>query len=234
MQLENISLGISILFIVIIIIYIINSNKLSNKSNINKTVFTKSYYDVPLSSNWTWDEFYKDINISRRTKPCTNANPSDFDLWKLDYSYAPSFCEQHGWPDVEECQKDSNGIPKYGWILHGLWPQNCTSSTKCPWPENCKYPTVYTDQQLLSFLDQADPNWMDIVPEYKDQDSTGTLMVRHEWLRHGTCSGLNPVEYFKLGIQKARTYLPKNNNQSDASICFDKTFDNIIDCNISC
>ncbi len=91
-----------------------------------------------------------------------------FDFYVLVLSWSPEFCYSH--PDAGECGEH------HGFLVHGLWPQNSDGT----FPLNC-----HTDQP-----GPTNPEAMsDIMPHE---------IVRHEWLAHGTCSGLNGDQYFAL------------------------------------
>jgi ribonuclease T2 len=93
---------------------------------------------------------------------------SAFDYYLLTLSWAPEFC--HSKPDNPECSGH------FGFIVHGLWPQYSRGG----YPENC-------DQQS----GPANPSSMlDIMPDLP--------LIQHEWLTHGTCSGLAADDYFAL------------------------------------
>lgn len=91
---------------------------------------------------------------------------SSFDFFLLNLSWSPEYCHSH--PSAQECAQHK------AFVLHGLWPERKDGS----YPENCsdapgpsdpgKYADVYGDAGLLA----------------------------HEWLTHGTCSGLTPDAYF--------------------------------------
>src|ERR1700682_6464891 len=49
-----------------------------------------------------------------------------FDYYVLSLSWSPAFCIQQ--PDSAEC----NGPRRFGFIVHGLWPQN-----ERGWPQHC-------------------------------------------------------------------------------------------------
>ena len=96
-----------------------------------------------------------------------------FDYYVLSLSWSPQHCaERHTTRDDAQC----DGPRRYGFIVHGLWPQfddggyphDCVSSTRLP-------PSV-VDHTL------------DLMPS-RD-------LIRHEWQTHGTCSGLAPDAYF--------------------------------------
>lgn len=100
--------------------------------------------------------------------------PGVFDYYVLTLSWSPEFC--HGHADSPECKSGH-----YGFIAHGLWPQFTDG-----YPENCSsVPGLSNPSEML-----------DIMPD--------AHLVEHEWTTHGTCSGLNPEDYFKL-LRKAYT-----------------------------
>jgi len=94
-----------------------------------------------------------------------------FDYYLLSLSWSPSFCITH--PDVtEQCGKG------YGFVLHGLWPQNRDGS----WPQHCATdatPDEATVERTLAFMPSRH-------------------LIEHEWQTHGACTGLDPHGYFAL------------------------------------
>jgi ribonuclease T2 len=103
---------------------------------------------------------------SRRGRPEEQGTPGQFDFYLFNLSWSPEFCATHS--DSPECGR------KLGFVVHGLWPQD----TSGDYPQHCSNAPGPTNPQ-------ADT---DIMP-------TASL-VEHEWETHGTCSGLNPDEYF--------------------------------------
>jgi len=97
----------------------------------------------------------------------------DFDYYVLALSWSPSYCEAAGnRADPMQCQTDR----PFAFVVHGLWPQY-----ERGWPQHCRLarPHKITRQQTNSILD--------LMP------SRG--LIRHEWRKHGTCSGLTPTRY---------------------------------------
>lgn len=92
-----------------------------------------------------------------------------FDYYVLTLTWVPGFCA--GNPANVECSK---GL---GIALHGLWPQF----------NGGDYPTGCTTQRL------TDDERAEFAPDYPDP-----AMIDHEWLKHGTCSGLSPADYYAL------------------------------------
>ena len=101
--------------------------------------------------------------------------PGEFDYYVLSLSWSPAFCLQR--PDSAEC----NGPRRYGFIVHGLWPQN-----EKGWPQNCGESRV---------PESVAQGISDLMPARQ--------LVYHEWSTHGTCSGLDPDAYFGT-LRRAR------------------------------
>ena len=97
--------------------------------------------------------------------------PGDFAYYLLSLSWSPAFCLSS--PGAAEC----GGPRRFGFIVHGLWPQN-----EQGWPENCDVHRAVPDELVREMAD--------IMP------ARGLLY--HEWSAHGTCSGLEPADYFAL------------------------------------
>ncbi len=96
----------------------------------------------------------------------------DFDFYVLSLSWSPEFCATRPDDNSEQCRRNSN----FGFVVHGLWP-----NFERGFPRNCetKYPNPSAG--LISQM-------QDIMPSRR--------LVNIQWERHGTCSGLNPNDYF--------------------------------------
>jgi len=105
---------------------------------------------------------------SHRQRQHQSGQPGAFDYYVLALSWSPEFC--HGHPTKPECASG-----KFGFVVHGLWPQY-----EDGYPENCSTAPGPSDPSQMA----------DIMPD--------TSLVAHEWMTHGTCSGLNADGYFKL------------------------------------
>jgi ribonuclease T2 len=97
--------------------------------------------------------------------------PGEFDYYLLALSWSPAFCLSL--PGAAEC----NGPRRYGFIVHGLWPQN-----EQGWPENCAVHDSVPDEVVHGIED--------LMP--------ARGLVYHEWSAHGACSGLAPAAFFAL------------------------------------
>lgn len=105
---------------------------------------------------------------------------SGFDFYVLALSWSPSYCEAEGEnANRQQCQ---SGRP-YAFVVHGLWPQY-----ERGFPRDCPTDAPGVEGQMLKDL-------YDIMP------SAG--LIRHEWMTHGTCSGLSKEDYFRV-LRRAR------------------------------
>jgi ribonuclease T2 len=102
--------------------------------------------------------------------------PGDFDYYVLVLGWSPTYCAAEG---KARHDRDCTDGHAHAFTLHGLWPQYAKG-----WPEDCnvgKRPWV-----PQSVIDEIH----DIMPSRN--------LVIHEYRAHGTCSGLDPGQYFGL------------------------------------
>lgn len=97
--------------------------------------------------------------------------PGDFDYYLLSLSWSPAYCLESA--GGAECR----GTRRYGFIVHGLWPQRDRG-----WPEYCATSARVSDAVVRGVAD--------LMP--------APGLVHHEWSAHGSCSGLPPREFFAL------------------------------------
>lgn len=114
---------------------------------------------------------------ARHRNHATSAAAGEFDYYLLSLSWSPAYCLES--PGAAEC----HGPRRYGFIVHGLWPQGDRVS-----PEHCDVHRAVPETVVDSLAD--------IMP--------ARGLVYHEWSAHGTCSGLEPAEYFEL-LRSARS-----------------------------
>lgn len=104
--------------------------------------------------------------------------PGEFDFYVLALSWSPGFCESAGERrGLAQCEPGR----KLGLVVHGLWPQY-----ERGFPASCdgrEAPRSAIEENADLFSDRG--------------------LARHEWRRHGTCSGLSPTEYFRA-VRRAR------------------------------
>ncbi|HEY0801115.1 MAG TPA: ribonuclease T2 [Steroidobacteraceae bacterium] len=110
-------------------------------------------------------------SATARHRKSSSGEPGTFDYYLLSLSWSPAFCLSD--PEAAEC----NGPRRLGFIVHGLWPQY-----EKGWPENCNVHQQVPDSVVTGIGD--------LMP--------ARALVYHEWSAHGTCSGMDPKDYFAL------------------------------------
>lgn len=97
-----------------------------------------------------------------------------FDFYVLALSWSPSYCLLAG-DDADEAQCGRN--PPEGFVVHGLWPQ-----FEEGWPQYCDSRHGAPERGALAKA-------MEVLPTIG--------LARHQWEKHGSCSGLSPGAYFE-------------------------------------
>jgi ribonuclease T2 len=108
---------------------------------------------------------------ARHRNRSSGGEAGDFSYYLLSLSWSPAFCLSS--PNSAEC----DGPRRFGFIVHGLWPQN-----EKGWPENCDAQSQVPDEVAKGISD--------LMP--------ARGLIYHEWTTHGTCSGLDPAGFFGL------------------------------------
>jgi ribonuclease T2 len=129
---------------------------------------------------------------ARHRSHATAGVPGDFAYYLLSLSWSPAFCLSSA--GAAEC----SGPRRYGFIVHGLWPQY-----EQGWPENCDVHRTVPDEVVRGIAD--------LMP--------ARGLVDHEWSAHGTCSGLEPAEFFaQVRRAYARVVIPPELSNPAAAI----------------
>lgn len=102
-----------------------------------------------------------------------------FDYYTLVLSWSPTYCASEARPGDPQCSRTER---PYAFVLHGLWPQY-----ERGFPESCR------TRERPFVPDRVISQMMDIMPSRS--------LVIHEYRKHGTCSGLNPEQYYALSRQ---------------------------------
>ncbi len=106
-------------------------------------------------------------------RPACAQEPSAFDFYVFTLSWSPGFCDTGGADKSPgQCAVGSGT----GFVVHGLWPDNSFGRD----PQNCQY-GVSIPGDALRLTDGV----------YPDEG-----LARYEYLKHGTCTGLDPQAYF--------------------------------------
>jgi len=105
--------------------------------------------------------------------------PGAFDYYVLVLSWMPSYCRTEG-RDRKDGQCEASKPRAFR--LHGLWPQYDKG-----WPESC-------------FIGKRPWVPAKLIEEMRDIMPSKSLII-HEYRVHGTCSGLEPAQYFGVARQ---------------------------------
>ena len=102
-----------------------------------------------------------------------SGRPGQFDYYVLSLSWSPTWCgTKQGRADAEQC----GGQRRYGFVVHGLWPQYSQGG----YPAECAVAEPLPPKLVESMLP--------LMPSRK--------LIHHEWKKHGTCAGTAPGDYF--------------------------------------
>ena len=129
------------------------------------------------------------------------AEPGKFDSYVFALSWQPAFCESK--QDKKECTSQTpDRYDAKNLVLHGLWPNKNDD-------KNHKYGFCNVKNSIKK-LDSA-KKWCkmpapDLSTATKDSlakymPGYASCLERHEWYKHGSCSGLEADEYFTKAYQ---------------------------------
>ncbi|KOM51807.1 hypothetical protein LR48_Vigan09g046600 [Vigna angularis] len=86
---------------------------------------------------------------------------------------------------------DASTTKPFKFTIHGLWPSDYGKQQ----PEFCsvsKNSSIYLTKELVTKLDQDWPSYTTI--------RTNKEFWSHEWSKHGSCSNMSEIDYFKLAL----------------------------------
>lgn len=110
------------------------------------------------------------------------AAPGEYDFYVLALTWSPSFCEANAERTARSMQ--CAGDRPYSFVVHGLWPQFHRG-----YPEYCQVPAPRLETRTINAM-------LDIMP--------APGLVRHQWAKHGTCSGERSATAFFERVRQAR------------------------------
>jgi len=117
---------------------------------------------------------------------------SSFDFYVYSMSYQPEFCRENNEKFVG-CH-DPNKFWEGQMTIHGLWPNREDGS----WPSTCSQEKL-DDSLLQNLSDTMSKEWPNIKAT-KDSPAYDSFWS-HEWVKHGTCSGLSQEDYFSTALK---------------------------------
>jgi len=124
-------------------------------------------------------------------KSAAAGQDTGFDYYLFSLSLAPSFCALSSANRAQdECRRLTEAdFEQTPLTVHGLWPNRAHVSVNLQ-PHDCPGPPFDVPPSVQSDLRRYMPG--------------GPALERHEWRKHGTCSGLPPETYFAAIVSLAR------------------------------
>ncbi|OHD05862.1 MAG: ribonuclease T(2) [Sphingopyxis sp. RIFCSPHIGHO2_12_FULL_65_19] len=111
----------------------------------------------------------------KRGEPVRNPKTTGY---LLSMSWSPQHCAGVRNPkDARDRFQCSGEGGRFGWVLHGLWPETDSPG----YPQWCR-PAKIVPQPVLR-------RHMCMTPSAQ--------LIQHEWAKHGTCMSPNPAAYFR-------------------------------------
>jgi ribonuclease T2 len=130
------------------------------------------------------------------------------DSYLLALTWQPGFCAER--PAQAECRIAQTAEPRF--TLHGLWPQWDINGDGRRDEDDDFCVAGDFNRRIIIGLDAG--NWLELPPVVLSQSGRADLaqampgatagLDRHEWWKHGSCSGLKPGEYFAKSIALLR------------------------------
>lgn len=130
-------------------------------------------------------DVFGDYDVIMRDDPIGQNAKAPVDYYMLALSWSPGFCdvqrEKYGnqLPSSAQYQCDLNRA--FGWVVHGLWPQNANARSVADQPRFC--------QGDLPALPQS------VMEPYLAM-SPGAKLLQGEWEKHGSCAFNSAEQYF--------------------------------------
>ena len=155
-----------------------------------------TYFQIIVDGTRRWVDIQCGAADAQAASPSAVQSPSTRASYVLAMSWEPAFCNGHG--DKAECATAA-GAAAQSLSLHGLWPQP-RGRAYC----NVDPASVRTDK-AHQWERLPEP---DIRPETKRRlaaimPGVQSDLQRHEWIVHGTCSGLPADTYFNRAADLA-------------------------------
>lgn len=102
--------------------------------------------------------------------------------YTLALSWSPEYCRTRG-RDPRAAFQCGGGLGRFGFILHGLWPE----AQPGLWPQWCEAAPLSPETVRRNLCMTPSPD-----------------LLAHEWAKHGACMSGSPEGYFKAGAALLR------------------------------
>jgi len=121
----------------------------------------------------------------------------DFDFYVFQQSWSAEFCK--GESSYPGCQHPTS-TQKSNLTIHGMWPNYAQEQSGHWWPQCCK--SAYGENMNQSVFTALKTQLFTYWPNEQDPNPSkvSDSLWDHEWGKHGTCSGMAQLNYFKAAM----------------------------------
>lgn len=123
----------------------------------------------------------------------------DYEHNVLALTWMPAWCRRY--PEKGECRVQAAKEKPDGFVLHGLWPSRADdpafSYARCGVPEEvaaADRPGTWLSLPPLPLSEALSARVSERMPGHMSG------LDRHEWVKHGTCSGLGVEDYYAASL----------------------------------
>lgn len=128
---------------------------------------------------------FANYDVIMRDDPIGQNAKAPVDYYMLALSWSPGFCdiqrEKYGNQLPYSSQYQCGNNRTFGWVVHGLWPQNANARAVSDHPRFCKGDLPALPKGLLA-------QYLAISP--------GEQLLQGEWEKHGSCAFDFAQQYF--------------------------------------
>ncbi|MDH2925692.1 ribonuclease [Lonepinella koalarum] len=127
-----------------------------------------------------------DYDFVMSNDPIGSNKNANTDYYMLALSWSPAFChnqqEKYGKNLPQSALMQCGTQQKYGWVIHGLWPQNANAQSTIDHPRFCQGDLPAVDYTIMQ--------------KYL-AESPSLNLLQGEWEKHGACAFDSAEQYFK-------------------------------------
>jgi ribonuclease T2 len=161
------------------------------------------YIQIPYASpsgRWVDKSCFNSDRISAEYKKNISVKNKAATQFILSLSWHDAFCETHR--NKQECKRNIFGNQEHGFVLHGLWPQPksrayCGVDKKNIGMDRNKQ---WSRLPELGLSQKTKQGLHDVMP------AVVSGLEKHEWIKHGTCSGMSKDEYFTKSVNYTKQF----------------------------
>ncbi|OOF65519.1 ribonuclease [Rodentibacter sp. Ppn85] len=188
-------------------------------------------------------DIFTDYDVMMRDDPIGQNADAPVDYYMLVLSWSPDFCvaqrEKYGNQLPLSMQYQCENNRTFGWVVHGLWPQNAKARSVAEHPRFCQGDLPALSKSVIE-------PYLTLSPSAK--------LLQGEWEKHGSCAFSSAEQYFakeqalfrslrlpkeKLERRELFRWMKQNNphlknaylgaSRDELFICYDKQWQ-VIDC----